>query len=316
MLLKLGLAGLALGLAGQVARAQSAEEFYKGNTVTLVISAAPGNCGACHLHTDPTGAWQASNSCNTCHGQPPVGATTMAENYATFSESATPHKLHAGATGYSLSCTACHGDTLANATHDTTPVKSYQSLRFDQYLDAQGQPLNPSGAYSGADGQWTCTGLYCHSDGSSRSALGATVKWMLGKPGAANPLTCSGCHGGIDAGATRIDTVAHALHLARPGITCVHCHGATVTAVGTDADTVVSGKGPHVNGAKDVSPSGTFNGVAVGFGFAQGADTCSDVTCHGAYADVAWSATAGSCANCHGVFADAGGMASAGRFQR
>ena len=42
MLLKLGLAGLALGLAGQVARAQSAEEFYKGNTVTLVISAAPG----------------------------------------------------------------------------------------------------------------------------------------------------------------------------------------------------------------------------------------------------------------------------------
>lgn len=40
--LKLGLGGMALGLAGRAAQAQTVEEFYKGNTVTLVISAAPG----------------------------------------------------------------------------------------------------------------------------------------------------------------------------------------------------------------------------------------------------------------------------------
>lgn len=40
--LKMGLSALALGLVGRPVLAQTAEEFYAGNVVTLVISAAPG----------------------------------------------------------------------------------------------------------------------------------------------------------------------------------------------------------------------------------------------------------------------------------
>ena len=261
-----------------------------------IATGADYDCEACHTHTDDGGSWGAKASCTTCHGQPPPPADA---GYTTFAESNTPHQRHAAATdrgGYGYPCQACHLDYTSSSTHNTT-TKTYQSLNFDPARN----PASPS--YTA--GTATCNNLYCHSDGQSAASVGS-AQWMTGTntpDWSTQDLACNSCHGGIDAG-TRIATGSHAVHLARAGINCVSCHSGTLDAVGTDTTTAIPSakRGAHANLTKDVVPGGTFNGAAVSFGFVQGADTCSNISCHGGYADVAWTAPVGDCANCHGTF--------------
>ncbi|MEW6488433.1 MAG: CxxxxCH/CxxCH domain-containing protein, partial [Thermodesulfobacteriota bacterium] len=261
-----------------------------------ISTAADFDCSGCHTHTDGGGSWGAQDSCTTCHGQPPPPADT---GYTNFAEANTPHQKHAGAVaagGYGYRCQTCHFDYVNAATHNT-PTKTYQSLNFD----AARNP-SPSRAYNA--GTATCTNLYCHSDGQSTASVGS-VQWMTGTntpDWSTQDLACNACHGGIDA-AGQIARGSHTVHLSRAGITCVSCHSGTLDTVGTNTTTSIpeAKRGAHANLTKDVVPGGTFNGAAVAFGFIQGTDTCSNISCHGGYADVAWGAAA-SCANCHGTF--------------
>lgn len=264
---------------------------------------AGADCAFCHKHTDAAGSWAATDSCTSCHGEPPAGNTSTASGYLTFFEATTPHSLHAGASGYGFACDACHGNTLANGTHRTS-VPSYRDVRFDQFSGSDGQTLNPSATYTSAT--WTCSQLYCHSTGASRASVG-TAKWMAAAPSTPSaPPTCHGCHGGVDAGATQIATGLHPLHLTTwtgtgtAAITCASCHGATLSTVGTDSTTTITGKGFHVNGVKDVVAGGSFNGTSVSFTYTGG--NCATISCHGAFKDVGWNAAPGHCDNCHGTF--------------
>ena len=244
------------------------------------------DCSACHKHLDSAGAWRAQDSCTTCHGQPPPPADS---GYSTFNEARTPHLKHAGqgAGAYRIACTECHNQYPGQHQNGT-----YQSVVFDG-------TTNPTGAYNA--GARTCATLYCHSNGTSTSATNATpVAWNDANWDTTN-LACNACHGGIDL-ATRIATGSHAIHLARAGITCTSCHSATVGALGTDLTTDIADVSVHANRVKNVVPGGTFTvGGTVAFSFVQGADTCSNVSCHGGYANVNWGA-ATNCANCHGTF--------------
>ena len=261
---------------------------------------SPG-CISCHKHNDSGGAWAANQSCTTCHGQPPVGTTTTAEGYTTFLESRSPHKRHASAAvdgGYGIPCGACHRYGTDPVYHDTT-TKTFQSVFFNT-------SSNPSGSYD--TGTYTCSGLYCHSDGAGTPKA---ATWNANNWDTQN-LACSACHGGIDAGATRIATGVHSDHLGFLGrsaaITCANCHAGTVTTIGTDATTEIPSDkvAIHANGTRNVLPGGSFNGATVGFSWVGG--SCSNVSCHGAWKDIAWNATANRCDNCHGTFQDAGGM--------
>ncbi|MEW6487608.1 MAG: CxxxxCH/CxxCH domain-containing protein [Thermodesulfobacteriota bacterium] len=251
-------------------------------------------CQVCHTHTDEGGSWGAKASCTTCHGQPPVSTATTSEGYTRFSEAASPHRRHAAPVdqgGYGYACQTCHLDYTSSATHNTDP-KTYQSLNFDT-------AANPSGTYD--VGAATCNNLYCHSDGQSGASVGS-VQWMSGfatPDWSTQNLACNACHGGVDE-PTRIATGNHPIHLAWAGITCAHCHNDTVTAAGTDTTTAIAGLASHVNGTKNLKAGGSFNGQAVTFTYAGG--TCASISCHGAYADVAWTAPTGDCANCHGTF--------------
>jgi predicted CxxxxCH...CXXCH cytochrome family protein len=246
--------------------------FFSGDGHSEGVQPPASNCKDCHKHQDSSGSWGARDSCTSCHGQPPPPAVA---GYTRFSEAATGHRKHAGdGTGqYAYDCSRCHGGYPGSHLNG-----GFQDVVFDA--------LNPGGSYIA--GSATCTSLYCHSDGQSAASVAASPAWDAG------PLTCRACHGGVE-GPTRIATVSHSQHLGS-GSTCAHCHGDTVTSVGTDTTTQISGLTAHVNGVKNLKASGTFAGQPVTFA-TGGAATCSAISCHNG-GSANWGAAL-ACSDCH-----------------
>ncbi len=278
------------------------------------------NCAQCHKHEgDTSGAFRANASCVTCHGQPPVSLATQYADYPDHNEAKTPHARHARPNesgGYGYDCSECHLLEGDGASHDTTP-KSYESVWFNS------AKTNPSTAgYTGdpavtpdySTATSTCSNLYCHSSGSSTSAIGS-VQWMTA-PGAPDwgttDLPCTACHNDGAGKPYPADAQGnHARHVNFGGteyarIDCEHCHYATTT----NGTTIYLAGGKHVDTTKTIFAGSTFNGVTVSFDFTQGAtDTCANISCHGAYKNITWQTTSSAtCTTCHGVFV--GGMES------
>ena len=116
--------------------------------------------------------------------------------------------------------------------------------------------LNPDAAYN--PGSATCTGLYCHGNGSFR--LG-TVVWTEDLT-----LDCDSCH---DDGSAKKDGLAreHQRHYDKD-IECFECHGSVVSQTLQFVDPNL-----HINGVFDVS-------IPSGGAFDASRQRCSNLACH------------------------------------
>lgn len=257
---------------------------------TSFATSTKASCIGCHVNAPHTDT-QPVGGCTGCHGSPPVSPATMAAGY-TGNETTSPHLSHAagGAGNYSFSCAQCHnGSVGSGVTHDTTPVKSYQNVYVTKV------PVSVGGIIAGAapvyaTGTTTCTVTYCHSDGTSTTALGSpkTVVWA----GGLNTFTgCANCHAAVPT------TNSHSRHLTTFVYSCKTCHsGSMIDNTNTNVD-VAGGK--HVNAVKEVE----FSGVTPAVGA-----TCATVYCHsngnnvyptGANSPVWGTASTGICGTCH-----------------
>jgi len=268
------------------------------------------NCGQCHSHTDSAGSWAASNSCTSCHGQPPVSTATSASGYLFYGsnadESKTPHRRHV--VDYGFGCRECHNQWTNAATHNTTASPTYESVWFDSARNPDAAVYPSTAGYTVATS--TCNNLYCHSDGQRHQAGGSVGSpvWMTGAQTpdwSTQDLPCNSCHGATNGtvGSLTYGAPDHAngtggntanSHGKHP-FACAVCHNATTQdldpAGGWTLDLV--GK-KHVNGTIDLLNGG-------GYTFAPGAagtHTCSGISCHGGNS-ATWGGASLSCDSCH-----------------
>ena len=273
-------------------------------------------------------------------------------------ESTTPHKRHAGAlnedkvavdyafgSGSILNaCLPCHNDkedavSPPSPTHDKADSNlSFQDVYFNTFATYSGVLTAPLYKVS-TPNQWTCSGIYCHSNGGKRRTDGAakafadfktatTPAWPLGSNNTTNIGTivgiateCQQCHGENRASmllAEKNNSATHDKHLLKFGdgkTKCYLCHSATVDSTGTIPAAARDHRlgGTHVNGAVNVVFSTTAFGGDLATGtYASGATqgTCV-VYCHsdaigGPPALVPdWDFATGTivCGSCHGITA-------------
>lgn len=319
-------------------------------------------CRDCHMHQVDGGTYSFQNdanaaTCGDCHGFPPylnargdrnTGGTDGGYAYVNSShnylldanwkdESKTPHNAHAGgglAQGGDyifgsgiLACDPCHDGLSQLSTHNTT---GYRDLAWNS-LSKAGTLLSP--AYkTDIPNQWTCSTVYCHSNGGKRNASGTkilgdystvmTPSWLDGS----NPRTligvageCAVCHGNTSATMTsRSNSPSHGKHLGGGTLlktySCSTCHNQTATsntALAAGARIITTG-GKHVNGSVDVQFNSTFNlgNGTLGAGSYVGAATGTCTTyCHsnGKGSTITtpdWDlAASGACGTCHSTSA-------------
>jgi predicted CxxxxCH...CXXCH cytochrome family protein len=287
----------------------SAETIPKGAQFHLVGAI----CRDCHMHQVDGGTYSFQNdanaaTCGDCHGFPPyqnvrgdrnTGGVDGGYAYANSShhylldaswkdESKTPHNAHAGGglaqggdyifgTGI-VACDPCHDGLSQVSSHDTTTNPgSYRDLAWNS-LSRAGTLLNPLYQLT-TPNQWTCSAVYCHSNGGKRNASGTKVlgdystvitpSWLNGS----NPRTligaageCAVCHGNTSATmTTRSNSASHGKHLGGGSLlktySCSACHNQTATsntALAAGARLISTG-GKHVNGVANVVFNSTFN---------------------------------------------------------
>ena len=263
-----------------------------------------GSCSSVNCHferTSPTwgsAAYVNVTDCDKCHGAAPS---------AGHPTGGSKHGIYYG-TG-TASCLKCHPDHTAEAkpfAHATSVTNRGVSVQF---LAAP----NTGGSYSGATNDFlpsqanafgTCSGIYCHSDGTSPTGP-FTVSTAPAWGGAT--LGCNGCHGGPAAlGSGILATGKHQSHINNSGTLgsnygCVACHARTVSS-----DSVISATAKHVNAFLD------YSGAKAGTSYSAG--SCSATYCHtsgkkgkaGMVATVepanpSWSGAAMVCTGCHGA---------------
>ncbi|BDG06858.1 CxxxxCH/CxxCH domain c-type cytochrome [Anaeromyxobacter oryzae] len=264
-----------------------------------------GTCATyCHSNGAPLGAaptyaaptWVATTlTCTSCHGNGTSTATMSAK-----------HAKHVSTTtGYSYTCNKCHLGTTTNGT-----TIADKSLHVNNVNDVKFDAPSAAGAYAQGP-SYTCSSVYCHSDGQPLGAASPTyVTGLNWSTGAAMNAECTSCHGGDStATGTKITSNKHTQHVNQATVLgtnygCVDCHNATVTA----NRTLVSPPTTHVNGTKQVG----FPARGGQTSAAYASPSCSSNYCHsngrdpGAtdatrYANVTWNqAGVLGCNGCHG----------------
>jgi predicted CxxxxCH...CXXCH cytochrome family protein len=280
-----------------------AATYSKGVFFNATSAPVLGSCSSVNCHFEAaTPTWGNAKltspaGCNACHDAPPRDG-----NHPTATGSGKKHGDYFGTTV--SSCMKCHPDHSVEAfpfAHATSAGKRSLSVLFTG--------TNAGGSYSGTltypaylpsqspARNGTCSGLYCHSNGSGAAPRVAAV-W-----GSSLPADCTGCHGGDSSTANPITTGKHPAHMNNAAVLgsnfgCAECHAKSVSANAT-----VSSPANHVNGFKDYSGrraggSSRYNATA---------KTCSIVYCHsngkGGYVNPpAWNSTAVlGCNGCHGT---------------
>jgi predicted CxxxxCH...CXXCH cytochrome family protein len=319
------------------------------------------------------GKASSGTACSSCHGAPPrtnivadrsdntVPDTGYAVGQGSIdymwvsptqngkNETLTPHKRHAGAlnddktavdyafgSGSVLSaCLPCHNDKedTVTPTHDKADSNgSFQDIYFNDFVKYNGL-LSPLPYKMGNPNIWTCTGIYCHSNGGKRRTDGGakqatdfktamTPSWLEGST--TNKIVgdvdeCQQCHGEDRASmvlAQKNNSPTHDTHLLKLGdgkTKCYLCHSTTVDSTGTIPASARDHRfgGTHVNGTVNIVFSTTaLNGDLAAGTYASGPTqgTCV-VYCHsdaigGPPALVPdWDFPTGTivCGSCHGI---------------
>jgi predicted CxxxxCH...CXXCH cytochrome family protein len=245
-----------------------------------------GNANAAFPATLPR--WDAGNTgtvlgCTSCHGDGTAGLALSAK-----------HAKHLSATTYNYTCDECHAGVVANdqrtllVADRSLHVNGARNVGFSASYRVT-SINNSFGGYSGAPG-YSCSAIYCHSDGTSTTSFASadpSVTWNGGS------VTCGSCHPTPMASGTHPSHVASAT---TGSYGCQTCHQ-TTTADGAS----IASYTLHVNGAKDVTGVTTWDGLG---------KTCSSNYCHSngrrvaasrAYTTMTWaSATDIGCNGCHG----------------
>ena len=237
------------------------------------------DCTDCHTHDS------GFQSCKGCHGFPPVEESgkdgLVSVPAPTGATSPGAHARHATEAGYNYACTTCH-----HAGMPVTPVSDNNKIQmgFDvpghsgEGTHYDGQLLDPPYNYQGTygttvtlGGSLTCSGLYCHSDGTSVST--GQVEGSVSPPwDAQGPIGCGACHGAPPTYVRNDKANGHNAH--KYFATCDVCHFATTQDGATITDTAV-----HADGTFDVVPNpdvATFD-----YTYDIGGGRCDNVTCHG-----------------------------------
>ena len=267
-----------------------------------------GSCSSVNCHFERlTPAWGSASfstpsDCDKCHGAAPsAGHPVQGSKHGAY---------YGTGTG---SCLKCHPDHTAEAkpfAHATSVTGRGVSVLF-------AAAPNYGGSYSGPTDDFlpsqskvfgTCSGLYCHSDGTSLSgpysATSPPPAW-----GGSATLGCNGCHGGPAAvGSSILATGKHQAHIANAAALgsnygCVECHAKTVAS-----DSLISATAKHANAFVD------YSGAKAGNASSYSAGSCSASYCHSSGkkgkagmastvepATPSWSGAALSCNGCHGA---------------
>ncbi len=268
-----------------------------------LASAPAAICNPCHPHDAASGAFTpAGGSCAACHGYPPTssghgGPNSAAAGYP-HNEELSAHQTHAGGgTDYRYSCAVCHrGNEHLRG--------SYQDL----YRDTTASSATLFGAAPAYDGiSFTCSGVYCHSDGAPRNSALTPVLNTRTTPawvnGSGTITGCSDCH------AAQPATNAHSRHISA-GLACVLCHRDTVTSAGT-----IGNSDRHVNGIKEIAFASSLGTTF----WNEGTAGCSVLACHGDGRGGSpnqapfWNSTLpADCTGCHGGNATSGSPLATG----
>ena len=274
-------------------------------------------CVSCHKHN------YIDANCSQCHGFPPSPYPPARNSTPTFGaySARDPHPQHVGrgdgqppnsVSVYGFECTVCHatsalGSRTVTGTHNTGAY----NIAFD--LSALGV-ANPPDATS--SGRWTCSNVYCHSNGGSDNTMNGTdnyfrtVQWGVTPA----PLSCNGCHGvGTASGTPQFGMPnyasgpagsatanSHARHVAQ--YECSVCHVNTVTGTYSSGRSI---PGPsnawHVNGGREVAFDGTNATGSYNVDNAvQANNKRCDVSCHGTGRPLLERPQWGGSVNCFG----------------
>ncbi|MBJ6752789.1 CxxxxCH/CxxCH domain-containing protein [Geomonas sp. Red421] len=264
-----------------------------------------GSCSNVNCHFERTSpewgstAYASPADCNSCHG-----SSLTAGHPVSGSKHGTYYGTGTGA------CVKCHTDHSAEAkpfAHATSVTHRGIALNFT----VTAAPNN-GGSYSGPTNDFlpsqsntfgTCSGLYCHSDGTTKTGpftVNTAPAW-----GNAT-LGCNGCHGGPATLGSPLGTGKHQAHINNPGALgsnygCVECHAKTAAS-----DSAIAVTANHVNTFVE------YSGAKAGKNYSGG--SCSNTYCHTSgkkgVAGVAstvepgnpsWSGPAMVCNGCHGA---------------
>ncbi|UPU38249.1 CxxxxCH/CxxCH domain-containing protein [Geomonas paludis] len=262
-----------------------------------------GSCSNVNCHferTSPTwgsAVYASPADCNSCHGaSPTAGHPVSGSKHGTY---------YGTGTG---SCLKCHTDHSAEAkpfAHATSVTHRGIAVSFNAAPNNGGSYSGPTNDFlpSQSNTFGTCSGLYCHSDGTTKTGpFTVTTAPSWGNA----TLGCNGCHGGPASLGSPIGTGKHQAHINNPGTLgsnygCVECHAKTAAS-----DSAIAVTANHVNTFVE------YSGAKAGKNYSGG--SCSTTYCHTSgkkgVAGVAstvepgnpsWSGAAMVCNGCHGA---------------
>lgn len=199
-----------------------------------------------------------------------------------FTEVGNCMACHYDFSGQGGSCYGCHwshqGQFIDHIRHRIT-------VNFDPFICV----TSGTGPYSGDSVPGTvygsCSGLYCHSDGTyvATGTLSAypPVAWGSGA------LACNSCHGNPPVYPNGVPKANS--HQRHAGYSCNNCHVSTTS----DGRSIATSR-YHVNRAYDVRPA---PGITFSYLFSPAGGTCSGISCHG-NGTATWGTTL-ACDACH-----------------
>ena len=272
---------------------------------TSIPPAPLGTCSNVNCHFERiTPTWGSPllvnvTDCNQCHGaSPSAGHPTGGSKHGIYYGTGT------------ASCLKCHPDHTAEAkpfAHATSVTSRGISVRFTAAPNSGGSYSGPTNDFlpSQSNSFGTCSGIYCHSDGTSLNGP-YTVNTAPSWGGAT--LGCNGCHGGPASLGSPIATGKHQAHINNAATLgsnygCADCHAKTASG-----DAAISTVANHVNTFLD------YSGVRAGRSSTYSAGSCSAAYCHtsgkkgkaGMVGSIepgapSWSGAALGCNGCHGA---------------
>lgn len=253
-------------------------------------------------------AYSVPNSCTQCHGSPPDGGDKGV---------AGSHAKHGSYYPGLGGCAACHSDHRS----DARPFSHATSVGRNLLLAVQNPFSSANGAYSGALDDYlpksqsnqfgSCSNVYCHSRGDSKTSFIPNSVPTWGTPLSAD---CTGCHGNGHGTAAEITSGSHTMHVGRDYygqyvFACSICHSSTASGNST-----IGNRDNHVNRKIDVVLNNTFGGSYSGNGHLPGSafGQCANNYCHSdvqpdggvggptTYATPTWGAVNSiGCGGCH-----------------
>lgn len=304
---------------------QSCHAVPTGSGYQFHLTETNATCNNCHAHGNRTGAFSVDpvQSCNACHGYPPMADVAGAGGYArgynsstSFTdESVSGHGSHASSP-YQKACGNCHqGNSHLTGTFQ------------DVFIDTVGTVAASGGMTPAYDkSSQTCTNVYCHSNANPRGGTlvtRITPSWKAGKGSIIGTAgECGTCHSAAGEAAPSW-SVSHTRHVNgyvdNTNFTCTTCHARTASANSAIFDTL-SARSLHTNGRKDV----VFNSFAAGGIWNESSGGCSNLYCHSTVQGAAgmgvgdrftpaltWNGSAMTCGSCHVSMVKMGSMSSA-----